>query len=58
MVEPVQNSGDIKHPKRKSASDFPNTPKKIRGIFLPLRFFKIVINDTNKPCYINAIGLY
>jgi hypothetical protein len=34
MVEPVQNFGDIKHPKRKSVSDFPNTPKKIRGIFL------------------------
>ena len=46
MGEPIQNSGDIKHPKRKSVSDFSGTPKKIRGIFFPLRFFKIVTNVT------------
>ena len=46
MGEPIQNSGVTKHPKRKSESDFPDTPKKIRGIFLPLRFFKIVTDVT------------
>ena len=52
MVELIQNSGGTNHPKRKSESNLPETPKKIRGIFLSLRFLKIVTDVTKKDCYI------
>ncbi len=42
MVGLIQDFGVIKHPKRKSESDFPRPGKKFPGIFLPLRFYKIV----------------
>jgi hypothetical protein len=46
MEEPIQNFGVINLQKRKRGSDFPWTWKKIPGIFLPLRFFKIVTDVT------------
>ena len=53
MVEPIQNSGVINHPKRKSESDLQNAGKKSRQFFCPLRFCKIVTNITYVFAYIS-----
>ena len=57
MVEPIQNFGDTRHPKRKRESDFKIAGKKSRQFFCPLRFYKTVTDVTVLTCYINAIGL-
>ena len=41
MAESIQNSGDIKHLKRKSGNDSPNRWKFFRQIFYTLRFLKL-----------------
>jgi hypothetical protein len=54
MGESVQNYGGIKNLKRKRESNFPEPGKKIPGIFLPLRFLKIVTNVTKLLDYIKT----
>ena len=52
MAQSIQNSGEIRHPKPKSESDFPDRGKKIPVKFRPVRFFNIVSHYTKPLDYI------